>query len=68
MGGGIQLVFLRTYGMKTPLGEVQGLLMMRKPPINHMAKFDIGLNVDVPGIPLFEIANGHEGMIYPMLL
>ena len=50
MSGGIQLVSLCAYGMKIPLGEVQGLSMMQS-PINHMAKFDIGVNVDVPGFP-----------------
>ena len=48
--------------------STQGLSMMQNPPINPSAKFDIRVNVDVPWISLFNIADGYEGTIYPMLL
>ena len=68
MGGGIKLVILVVYGMKIPLAEVQALSSIHRPSIPAPSKFDIGVNVDLPFIPLFKISPGYKGTIYPMLL
>ena len=54
--------------MKVPLCEVQQLLSVRKPRHPPPAKFDIGVNVDCPFIPVFRMTPGYAGRIYPMFL
>ena len=68
MGGGIDFIYLVVYRMKVPLCEVQQLLSVRKPHHSPPAKFDIGINVDCPFIPVFRMTPGYEGRIYPMFL
>ena len=68
MGGGINFIYLVVYRMKVPLCEVQQLLSVRKPHHSTPTKFDIGINVDCPFIPVFRITPGYEGRIYPIFL
>ena len=68
LGVGIKSVFLCAYGMKIPLGEVEDLSSIQQPSNPPPSKFDIGVNVDLPLIPLFKISRRYEGTIYPMLL
>ena len=68
MGGGIRFVYLAVYGMKIPLYEMQRLTTVETPPNPPPAKFDIGVNVETPFIPLFKISSGYRGTVYPMFL
>ena len=68
MGGGLRLVYLAVYGIKIPLYEVRFLHFVKKPPNPPPTQFDVGMNVDCSFIPLFKMAPGYEGRIYPMFL
>ena len=68
MGGGIRFVFLAVSGMRISLHEMQGLTSVETPPNPPPAKFDIGVNVETPFIPLFKISSGYRSTVYPMFL
>ena len=51
-----------------PFYEVRYLHCVKKPSNPPPSQFDIGMNANTGYIPLFKMAQGFEGRIYPMFM
>ena len=68
MSGGVRSVILSAYGMKICLNELSMFDNIREPINPPLSQFDAGINCDTDYVPIFDLENGHEGEIFPMLL
>ena len=61
----VRIVKLIACGMKMPYTECENLNCLEGPPQGR--RFDVGQNISASVIPLFNIADGYNGTIFPMV-
>ena len=63
----IRFVVLVGYGMKTPYTDMNMLCRLSTPLEGGYNRYDVGRNVSLPYIPLFNFYPRMSGEVYPML-